>query len=67
MGVKHDTMIWKEPSVHPDMIAGLTEIESSRARWDTLIEILKETRPTQGRMQVYIVREMQKGIVALID
>ena len=45
-------------SPHPLMVQGLTRIEGSRGRMDTLIEIFKETRQTDGRLQVYLVREL---------
>ena len=48
------------------MVQGLTRIEGSRGRMDTLIEIFKETRQTDGRLQVYLVREFQKELVEMV-
>ena len=39
---------------HPYMVNGLAAIEASRGRWDTLIEVLKKKRPTDGTLQVLI-------------
>ena len=32
---------------------GYTRLEIVKGRWDTLLELLRETRPTDGRLQVY--------------
>ena len=31
---------------------GYTRLESAKGRWDTLLELLGGTRPTDGRLQV---------------
>ena len=41
--------------------------EASRGRWDTLIEVLEETPRTVGRLQVYIITELQGKLVGLGD
>ena len=45
---------------------GFTKLEASRGRWETLLEVLGETRPADGRMQVYIIKELQKELIALV-
>ena len=38
-----------------------------KGRWDTKLELLGETSPTDGTLQVYIMRELQKELGTLIE
>ena len=49
------------------MIRGLTKTESTRTRCDTLIEVLRDIRPCGGRLQVFVIRELQKVLVDVVD
>ena len=45
---------------------GFTKLEANRGRWETLLDVLGETRPADGRIQVYIIKELQKELIALV-
>ena len=54
-------------TIHALITNGLLAIGVSRGRWETLIEVVKGTRPRDGRAQVYIIKELQGEIIELVN
>ena len=49
------------------MLNGIAGVGNVTQRWDTLIQTLKGTRSSDGQIQTYIIKEMQKELVQWID